>query len=55
MLLKWQILFDNMEVEIEREKEHNEIVEEVMKRLAENDLYIWNQKNISKRLEKWNF
>ena len=31
---------DNVIIETETEKEHDEIVEEVVKRLAENDLYI---------------
>ena len=33
-------LIDNVIIETETEKEHDEIVEEVVKRLAENDLYI---------------
>ena len=37
--------------EMEWEEEHNIVVEEVVKRLVENDLYI-NQKNISRRLGK---
>jgi len=36
---------------MEWEEEHNIVVEEVVKRLVENDLYI-NQKNISRRLGK---
>jgi len=35
---------DNMIVEIEMEEGHNEIVEEVVKRLAENDLYVKPEK-----------
>ena len=31
---------DNVIVEIEEKKEYNEVVEEVVKRLAENDLYL---------------
>ena len=31
---------DNIIVKTEKEKGHNEIVEEVVKRLAENDLYV---------------
>ena len=31
---------DNVIVETEEEKEHDEIVEEVVKRLAENNLYV---------------
>ena len=31
---------DNIIVETEKEEGHNEIVEEVVKRLAENDLYV---------------
>jgi len=36
---------DNVIVRIEKEEEHNEVVEEVVKRLVENDLYV--------KLEKW--
>ena len=39
---------------MEWEEEHNIVVEEVVKRLVENDLYV-NQKNISRRLGKWSF
>jgi len=35
---------DNVLVETETEKEHNEIVEEVLKRLDENDLYVKPEK-----------
>ena len=42
---------DNMLVRTKIEKGHNEIVEKVIKRLAENNLYI----NISERSEKWVF
>jgi len=35
---------DNVIVEMEIEKEHNEIVEEVVKRLVENNLYIKSEK-----------
>jgi len=42
---------DNVIVGAETEEGHDEIVEEVVKRLAENDLY-GNQKNASERLEK---
>ena len=31
---------DNIIIGMEREKEHNELVEKVMKRLVENDLYV---------------
>jgi len=31
---------DNVIIEIEREEGHDELVEEVVKRLAENDLYV---------------
>jgi len=31
---------DNRIVKIEKEEKHDEVVEEVVKRLAENDLYI---------------
>jgi len=31
---------DDMIVEIEKEERHDEVVEEVVKRLAENDLYV---------------
>ena len=39
---------------MEWEEEHKIVVEEVVKRLVENDLYV-NQKNISRRLGKWSF
>jgi len=39
---------DNVLVEIEDEKKHNEIVEEVLKRMKENDLYIKLEKYIWK-------
>jgi len=39
---------DNILVEIEDEKKHNEIVEEVLKRMKENDLYIKLEKYIWK-------
>jgi len=42
---------DNIIVEIEMEEEHNRIVEEVVKRLAENDLYM-KLENASRRLKK---
>ena len=35
---------DDIIVETEKEKEHNEVVEEVVRRLAENDLYIKPEK-----------
>ena len=35
---------DNVIIEIEREKEHNKVVEEVVKRLAKNDLYVKPEK-----------
>ena len=35
---------DNIIVETEKEEGHNEIVEEVVKRLAENDLYVKPEK-----------
>ena len=35
---------DNIIVETEEEKEHNEVVQEVVKRLAENNLYIKPEK-----------
>ena len=35
---------DNMIIRIEEEKGHDELVEEVVKRLAENDLYIKQKK-----------
>jgi len=31
---------DNVIVEIEKKKGHDEVVEEIVKRLAENDLYV---------------
>jgi len=39
---------DNVLVETETEKEHNEIVEEVLKRLDENDLYVKPEKCVWK-------
>ena len=42
---------DYLIVETEEEERYDEIVEEVVKRLAENNLYI-NQKNVNRRLEK---
>jgi len=35
---------NNVIVEIEKEKRHNEIVEEIVKRLAENNLYMKPEK-----------
>ena len=35
---------DNIRVRIEKEKEHDKVVEEVVKRLAENNLYIKPEK-----------
>jgi len=35
---------DNIIVETEEENEHNEVVQEVLKRLAENNLYIKPEK-----------
>ena len=37
-------LIDNVIIEMEIEEGHNEIVEEVVKRLAENNLYIKPEK-----------
>ena len=42
---------DYLIVETEEEERYDEIVEEVVKRLAENNLYI-NQKNVNRRLGK---
>jgi len=42
---------DNIIVEIEMEEGHNRIIEEVVKRLAENDLYM-KLENASRRLKK---
>jgi len=42
---------DNVIVETEEKKRHDELVEEVVKRLAKNNLYI-KPKNISERLEE---
>ena len=39
---------DNMLVEIEDEEKHNEIVEEVLKRMEESDLYIKPEKCVWK-------
>jgi len=39
---------DDIIVRTEEEKEHNEVVEEVMKRLAQNDLYVKPEKYKSK-------
>jgi len=35
---------DNVLIETETEKEHNEIIEEVLRRLEENDLYMKPEK-----------
>jgi len=35
---------DNVIIEIEKEKEHDKIVEEVVKTLAKNDLYVKPEK-----------
>jgi len=36
---------DNIIIETKEEEKHNKVVEEVVKRLAENDLYIkWKRK-----------
>ena len=42
---------DNIIVETEKEEGHNEIVEEVVKRLAENDLYVKPEKYKQKVIE----
>jgi len=42
------IFMDNVLVEMEDEKKHNEIVEEVLKRMKENDLYIKLEKCVWK-------
>jgi len=42
---------DNVIIEIEEEKDHDKIVEEVVRRLVENDLYM-KPKNISGRYIK---
>jgi len=41
-------------VGIETENGHNDIVEKVLRRIAENDLFV-NQKNMCKRLERLGF
>jgi len=38
------VFIDNVIIGIEEEKGHDEIVEEVVKRLAENDLYVKPEK-----------
>jgi len=38
------IFIDNVIMEIEEKKKHNEIVEEVVKRLVENNLYVKSEK-----------
>jgi len=45
---KVAIFVDDVLVETETKKEHNEIVEEVLKRLEENDLYVKPEKCIWK-------
>ena len=45
---------DNMLIGTETEKEHNEIVEEVLRRLKENDLYMKPEKYVWK-VQKVNF
>ena len=42
------VFIDNMLVRIENEKKHNEIVEEVLRRMEENDLYIKPEKCVWK-------
>ena len=39
---------DNILVETETEEEHNEIVEEVLRRLEKNDLYVKPEKCVQK-------
>jgi len=39
---------DNMLVEIETEERHDEIVEEILRRLEENDLYVKPEKYVWK-------
>ena len=49
------IMFINdVMVGIETENGHNDIVEKVLRRIAENDLFV-NQKNMCKRLERLGF
>ena len=45
---------DNVIVRTEGEEKHNEVIEEVVKRLAESNLYVKleNQKNVSEKSEK---
>ena len=45
---------DNVIVGTEMEEGHDELVEEVVRRLVENDLYV-KPKNASERLEKQGF
>ncbi len=40
---------DNIIVETEEEKEYDKVVEEVVKRLAENNLYVKSKKTVSRR------
>ena len=41
---KMAAFIDNVIIETEEEEEHDEIIEEVIRRLAENDLYIKPEK-----------
>ena len=43
---KVAVFVDNILVRTETKEEHNEIVEEVLKRLEENDLYIKPEKYV---------
>ena len=45
---------DNIIVETEEEKEYDKVVEEVVKRLAENNLYV-NPKNCKQKVRKVGF
>jgi len=49
------IMFINdVMVGIEMENGHNDIVEKILRRIVENDLFV-NQKNMCKRLERLGF
>jgi hypothetical protein len=48
------VYIDDILVFTKTEEEHNEIVEEVLKRLEENDLFL-NQKNVYLNNKKWSF
>jgi len=48
------MFINNVMVGIEMENGHNDIVEKILRRIVENDLFV-NQKNMCKRLERLGF